>query len=185
MTQRIVSLAIGYLCGMVLFAHFAGRLTHKDLSQEGSGNLGMANTIRVLGRKWGAMVLAGDILKVIVAVAVCQLLYHEAILTLYAGLGAALGHCYPAWHHFTGGKAVACLSAAYVLYAPLWGIVSLAVGGLAVLLKMGLKWGAVLISLTFACAMGLTGSQEAFWLSLVMAALMILRNAPRNKLDKK
>lgn len=185
MTERILSLAIGYGWGMVLFAHFAGRFTGKNLAREGSGNLGMANTIRVLGIKWGAFVLVGDILKTVGAVVTCHLLFKAPIMTLYAGLGTALGHCYPVWNHFEGGKAVACLSAAYVLYAPLYGFLSLAVGAAAVLLKMGLKWGAVLISLTFACAMGLQGPQEAFWLSLVMAALMILRNAPKNKLDKK
>ncbi|WP_294730129.1 glycerol-3-phosphate acyltransferase [uncultured Faecalibaculum sp.] len=187
MEYRLLSLFIGYLCGCVLFSPIVARARGKNIYEEGSGNPGMANTGRVLGKGAAALVLLGDGLKTVLAIVICRLLFPAAgsILTLYAGLGAALGHCYPFWRHFQGGKGVAVLAVTYVLYAPLYGIISLLAGGLCVLCRMGLKWGAAIISLAFSVCLGLAGSREAFFVSLAMAALMIARNSRKTLLDAK
>ena len=188
MTQRIISLLIGYLFGMILFSPIAARINKIDIYNEGSGNPGMANTGRVLGKKWAAFVLLGDVLKTVVACAISWALFHETcgnIVILYAGFGSALGHCFPVWHHFQGGKAVACLAATGILYSPLFGTLSLLLGGVAVLCKLGLKWAAAIISVSYAVFIGFTAPPEAFFMSVLMAILMIDRNARKNRLDKK
>ncbi len=186
MEARLLSLFIGYVFGCILFSPIVARAAGKNIYEEGSGNPGMANTGRVLGTKAAALVLLGDGMKTVLAIVICRWLFPAAgdILTLYAGLGAAIGHCYPFWRNFQGGKGVAVLAVTYVLYAPVWGILSLLTGGICVLCKMGLEWAAAVISLTFSVCTGLMGGREAFFVSLVMAALMILRNSRKTLLDK-
>lgn len=186
MESRLLSLLIGYGFGCVLFSPIVAKARGKNIFEEGSGNPGMANTGRVLGTGAAALVLTGDGLKTILAILFCRWLFPEAgsIITLYAGFGAALGHCYPFWRHFQGGKGVAVLSVTYLMYAPLYGALSLIAGGVCVLGKLGLKWAAALISLTFCVCIGLFGTREAFFVSLAMAALMIVRNSRKTLLDK-
>ena len=85
-----------------------------DIRNYGSGNAGTTNTLRVLGTKAGLIVLAGDILKCILAIAAVRLLFaggvHEDmyyLLAMYAALGAILGHDYPFYLGFKGGKGIA------------------------------------------------------------------------------
>lgn len=165
MEARLLSLFIGYVFGCILFSPIVARAAGKNIYEEGSGNPGMANTGRVLGTKAAALVLLGDGMKTVLAIVICRWLFPAAgdILTLYAGLGAAIGHCYPFWREFQGGKGVAVLAVTYVLYAPVWGILSLLTGGICVLCKMGLKWAAAVISLTFSVCTGLMGGREAFF----------------------
>lgn len=186
MQARILSLVIGYLFGCILTSPIVAKAMGKNIYEEGSGNPGMANTGRVLGKKAAALVLIGDGLKTILAILVCRWLFpaEGSVITLYAGLGAALGHCYPFWRKFQGGKGVATLGVSYLMYDPLYGAVSLIVGGIAVLCKMGLKWAAGLISITFTVCVGLFGSREAFFVSLFMGALMIIRNSKKTRLDQ-
>jgi glycerol-3-phosphate acyltransferase PlsY len=105
--QYAAALIFGYLCGSipsgVLLTRFAGA---PDLRSVGSGNIGATNVLRT-GRKFlAAATLAGDILKGTVAVAVVGLVFARDA-ALYAALGAFLGHLFPVWLGFKGGKGVA------------------------------------------------------------------------------
>ena len=105
--QYAVALIFGYLCGSipfgVLLTRFAGA---PDLRTVGSGNIGATNVLRT-GRKFlAAATLAGDILKGTVAVAVTGFVFNREP-ALYAALGAFLGHLFPVWLGFRGGKGVA------------------------------------------------------------------------------
>lgn len=112
--MRVVSLLIGYCFGMITFGYIFGLLMHVDLRSEGSGNVGSTNTLRVLGNGFGFLTLFCDCMKVAAAAGIVYLLYHGAVgahihlLMLYAGLGAVLGHNYPAVMGFKGGKGIAC-----------------------------------------------------------------------------
>lgn len=104
----ICYIAIGYVLGSIPFALVIGKVFyHTDVRQFGSGNLGGSNTGRVLGKKAGIATIAMDVLKVVVAVAIVSLFNQEA--SIWAGLAAAFGHCYPIFAKFKGGKAVATM----------------------------------------------------------------------------
>ena len=114
MMERLVCVAIGYLFGLFQTAYIYGKLHGIDIRNYGSGNAGTTNTLRVLGTKAGLIVLAGDILKCILAIAAVRLLFaggvHEDmyyLLAMYAALGAILGHDYPFYLGFKGGKGIA------------------------------------------------------------------------------
>ena len=104
----ILYILLGYLLGSIPFALVIGKLFYKtDIRNFGSGNLGGTNAGRVLGKKAGISVIACDILKVVAAVGIVSIFDREA--SIWAGLAAAFGHCYPIFAGFRGGKAVATM----------------------------------------------------------------------------
>jgi glycerol-3-phosphate acyltransferase PlsY len=103
-----IAILLGYLFGSIPFALIIGKVFYgKDIRQFGSGNLGGTNAGRVLGAPAGISVAILDGLKGFVAISLCVLLLpgdvNAAVLT---GFAAAIGHCYPLFANFRGGKAV-------------------------------------------------------------------------------
>lgn len=120
----ILCLLIGYIFGCFSTGYFVGRKNKLDLRKYGSGNIGMTNTIRTLGAKAGIITLAGDMLKAILAILLVRYLLFPGyeylpLLTLYTGLGVVLGHNYPVWLKFKGGKGIAATSGVLVAFDPL------------------------------------------------------------------
>ena len=108
--ERIYCFLIGYAAGCVAWAYFFGRIAKGiDIREYGSGNAGTTNVIRVLGKKWGIATLVLDILKGVLGVVICAFLYgYEAKhLLFWAGLGVVMGHNYPFYLRFRGGKGIA------------------------------------------------------------------------------
>lgn len=111
--ERIFCLVIGYAFGLFQTAYLYGRLHGIDIRQHGSGNAGTTNTLRVLGKKAGVIVLLGDILKCVLAIVSSRLLFgnHNPemsyLFAIYAAAGAILGHNFPFYLHFKGGKGIA------------------------------------------------------------------------------
>ena len=113
---RIICLVVGYLFGMFETAYFVGKAYGVDIRKQGSGNTGTTNTLRVLGKKAGLYVFLGDIFKTIFAVLICYFIFREMfpdriyLIKLYAGLGSVLGHNFPFYLKFKGGKGIAATS---------------------------------------------------------------------------
>lgn len=106
MTEAL-SLLLGYLLGSVDFGILVARSRGIDIRAAGSGNPGASNVARTLGRKAGALVMVGDVLKGLGAAAFGELVGGSELVGFAAGGMAVLGHCYPLWHRFKGGKGVA------------------------------------------------------------------------------
>lgn len=109
--ERIICLIIGYVFGLFQTAYIYGKAHGVDIRQMGSGNAGTTNTLRVFGTKAGLLVFFGDVLKCAVAVTVVRFVYGGSeiayLLMIYAGAGAILGHNFPFYMHFKGGKGIA------------------------------------------------------------------------------
>lgn len=109
----IFAVLIGYVLGSIPFALVIGKVFYKtDIRQHGSHNLGGGNAGRVLGKKAGLAVMTCDILKVTLAVFLVSLFAdpaHGNLPLIVAGFAAAMGHCFPLFAHFKGGKAVATM----------------------------------------------------------------------------
>lgn len=107
--QIIYAIILGYLLGSIPFALVIGKVFyHTDVREFGSGNLGGTNAGRVLGKKAAISVIALDVLKVVVATAIIAH-FFDPMVSIWAGLFAAIGHCYPIFAGFRGGKAVATM----------------------------------------------------------------------------
>ena len=108
--ERILCVLIGYSLGYLQFAYILGHLLKGiDIRKYGSGNSGTTNAIRVLGTKIGITTLVLDIIKAVVALVIIALIwgYDQKQLLLWGGIGAVLGHNYPFYMQFKGGKGVA------------------------------------------------------------------------------
>ena len=122
--ERIICLVIGYAFGLFQTAYIYGRAHGIDIRKHGSGNAGTTNTLRVLGTKAGLIVFAGDVLKCILAVVVVRLLFGAShpdtiyLLMLYTGTGAILGHNFPFYLNFKGGKGIAATAGLILSFHP-------------------------------------------------------------------
>ncbi|CAN7418011.1 glycerol-3-phosphate 1-O-acyltransferase PlsY [Bosea sp. LjRoot237] len=105
---RLAALVLGYLLGSIPFGIILTRLSGgPDLRTIGSGNIGATNVLRTGNKKLAALTLIGDMLKGTAAVLVAGWLLGGKSAALAAGLGAFLGHLFPVWLRFKGGKGVA------------------------------------------------------------------------------
>lgn len=174
---RLLCVVIGYLFGCILTAEMVARLfTGKGAAEIGTGNPGMANIMAQVGKKAGFLVLAGDILKTVLGIVAAWLLCGQVMgreTFLWAGLGAALGHNFPAWRGFHGGKGVTVTCVWLILYLPVWGTACCMAGGAVTLLTGYLPLGAVLIPLAaIAPAWYFEGTQAGLFMVLAFAIMV-------------
>jgi glycerol-3-phosphate acyltransferase PlsY len=115
----------GYLLGSISTGLIVAKnSSHVDLRKEGSKSTGATNVLRVLGKKPAAITFVGDFLKVLLAMVIGSLLYGQ-YGAMAAGLAGIIGHNWPVYHQFKGGKGVAS-SVAVMLYTfPLYGVIAL------------------------------------------------------------
>ncbi|QDW74311.1 glycerol-3-phosphate 1-O-acyltransferase PlsY [Lachnospiraceae bacterium KGMB03038] len=126
--ERLVCVAIGYAFGLIETGYIYGRLHHVDIRQKGSGNVGTTNALRTLGWKAGLVTFLGDCFKCIFAVLLVRFLYRNtfadsgmlSLLSMYAGLGAVLGHNYPFYMRFKGGKGIAVTAGLIASTTNIW-----------------------------------------------------------------
>ena len=112
--ERLICLAVGYVCGLFQTGYIVGEMSHVDIRKKGSGNAGTTNALRVLGWKAGILTFAGDALKCVAAFLIVYFLYRGSdcrpMLTMYAGAGVTLGHNFPFYMNFKGGKGIAVMA---------------------------------------------------------------------------
>lgn len=148
MFQYFLCIIIGYFFGCILTAEIISFCkSRQSIRSMGSGNPGMTNTVRVYGLKYGVIVLLGDILKTGLACGLSILLFSlpNSLSVLYTGLGVIIGHNFPFWNGFRGGKGVACTCTTLFLFSPSWGLLSCIAGLLCCLITKKLAIGAVVI----------------------------------------
>ena len=110
---RFICLICGYCCGLLQTSYIYGRMNGIDIREHGSGNAGTTNALRVLGKKAGLIVFIGDFFKGLLPVIITRIimtdLYPEEVYLFlaYIGLGTILGHNFPFYLHFKGGKGIA------------------------------------------------------------------------------
>ena len=151
--ERIICLAIGYAFGLFQTGYIYGKMHKIDIRQHGSGNAGTTNALRVLGKKAGLIVFFGDAFKTIFACLAAKMIFagHEdlSLLSLYAGFGAILGHNFPFYLNFKGGKGIA--ATAGILASTDWRmcVVCGAIFLIIVLLTRYVSLGSILVVIAF------------------------------------
>lgn len=176
----ILSTVLAYLLGGLPFGYWFVRLTSgRDIRTMGSGNIGATNVQRSMGTKAGIVVLILDILKGFLAVWLAALLTHGAPAALaLAAVAVMLGHCYPVFLGFKGGKAVACFVGAFLYLAPLALLVTTLVFVAVVALSKYVSLGSILGALVFPFAMWLVNRppRSILYASIFAAVLVIYRH---------
>lgn len=113
-----IAAALGYLIGSVPFAFLLARRRGVDLRRSGSGNVGAANVFRTAGAAYAVGAMCLDMAKGALAVAVAERLTSGQSAHVAAGLAAIVGHVYPVWLGFRGGKGVATAAGAFAVLSP-------------------------------------------------------------------
>ena len=121
--ERLICLAVGYVCGLFQTGYLVGKMNHMDIRKKGSGNAGTTNALRVLGWKAGVITFFGDVLKCVAAFLVTYFMYRGSdvmpLLAMYAGAGVTLGHNFPFYMNFKGGKGIAATAGLLASTLPL------------------------------------------------------------------
>jgi glycerol-3-phosphate acyltransferase PlsY len=166
---------IGYLVGSVPFALLlARRIGTADLRQIGSGNLGAANVLRTSGVTAGVLVAALDIAKGALSVLLAIRLSADAAAPAAAGFAAIIGHVYPVWLRFRGGKGVATACGVFLVLAPLAVVPAVTVFILTVWTTRYVSLGSLLASLVLPATAYATGSPAPTIIVACAAAVLIL-----------
>lgn len=157
--NRIIALVIGYICGIFLSGYAYSKSKKQDITKMGSGNAGTTNTFRIYGWKGGLITLIGDVSKPIVAILVTWLIFHNSryetvresvrLLEFYAGFGCILGHNFPFYMKFKGGKGIACTGGLVLAFCPIVAPVSLTIFIVTVALTKYVSLGSILAVISF------------------------------------
>lgn len=125
----MMSLGLGYLIGCIQPAVLISRKKQINLKEEGTGNLGATNAAFVLGKKAGIIVLVFDILKSYLSYKLAKWLFPKLMIAgILASIGCILGHCYPMFLHFQGGKGLAAFGGLILAYQPWMFLLIISVG---------------------------------------------------------
>ena len=151
MIQKTVLLTIGYLIGAIPFGLIFSKIAGKDVRTEGSCNIGATNVGRVLGKKLGAITLLCDCLKAYLPMLISAMILPAAdskrdLIILLSGFLAVIGHIFPIYLRFKGGKGVASALGMFLYLSPLSVLISLGVFLLAVFTSGYVSVGSLLAS---------------------------------------
>jgi glycerol-3-phosphate acyltransferase PlsY len=171
-------LALAYLLGSVPFSFLVARFFGvPDVREVGSGNVGATNVMRSAGKAAGILAFALDASKGAIAALAAQRLASGPVLPPLAAAAAVLGHMFPVWLGFRGGKGVATGAGAFLPLAPLATAAAISAFVLTALATRYVSLGSVVGTLTLAAAAFLTGAHPALaWSATVIGALVVFKH---------
>jgi acyl phosphate:glycerol-3-phosphate acyltransferase len=171
----VLAIVAAYVVGSINFAVLVGKMHGVNIDEEGSGNPGASNILRTLGKGPAAMVYLADTLKGVIGAAMGMVASGTADPTVQwaflAGLAAVVGHCYPIFHRFRGGKGVATAGGVFLFTIPIAAVIMMAVWAVSVKLTKTASMGSLavmVLSIPLAIWQGVTG------LGLVWIGLMLV-----------
>lgn len=169
--ERIICLAMGYVFGLFQTGYLYGRAKGIDIRKYGSGNSGSTNALRVMGVKAGLIVFMGDFLKTVIPCALARFFFRDQqgmiyVFILYAGFGVILGHNFPFYLGFKGGKGIA--SMAGVIFSLDWRLTLLCLAAFVLIVAVTryVSLGSLIVSTIFLAWNVFWGMQGAYGLSL-------------------
>ena len=184
---RLIYLAAGYCFGIFQTAYIYGRTKGIDIRTLGSGNAGTTNVLRNFGKKAGAIVFIGDIAKCVLAYYLCSMIFGFSgvpgrLLGLYGAVGAVIGHCFPFYMQFRGGKGIACLVGLMIAFSPQTLLIGVAVFFAVFAVTNYVSLGSLLCVLAFLITTIIKGQSGAYNMSgaeliemyLVLSAVVAL-----------
>jgi glycerol-3-phosphate acyltransferase PlsY len=170
----MLAVLLGYLTGSVPFAFLLARRAGIDVRTAGSGNVGAANVLRTTGTWRGVIVMALDVAKGSAAVAIAYVFSSSAALAAITGAAAVVGHIYPVWLRFHGGKGVAVAAGVFTVLSPAATAIAAVLFLAIVVLTRYVSLASIAATLALPPAAWLTGEPRAVVLSAVGSAVLIL-----------
>ncbi len=173
MTDLLAVLA-AYLMGSIPFAQLLSQRRGVDLRRVGSGNVGATNVLRTLGVRPAVLAMMLDAVKGTVAVLIAQRLTNGVAAPVIAGLASMIGHVYPVWLRFRGGKGVATAAGAFAVLTPVAAAAAVGVFLLAVALTRFISVGSMAAALTLAAWAIASDAPSVVGIGAADAAVMVI-----------
>lgn len=179
--HAVIAVAVSYLLGSISFGLVLARLRGVDLRSTGSGNVGATNAARAMGKRWGVLVMVLDALKAVVPLLVGASLFAEdpardMILAAMA-TAAFLGHLYPIFHGFAGGKGVATAFGIFLTLEPKAALLGFVTYALAYGLSRISSVGSLLAALLFPLWLFLTHARlTSYYLAVGLLSMIVLKH---------
>lgn len=164
----IISLLAGYLIGTISTGYIVGRLNNMDIRDYGSGNAGTTNAFRTMGKKAGIITFIGDFMKALIPLVLMRLFVlknvdYGYLAGLIFGLGCVLGHNYPVWLKFKGGKGIAVTGGVFVALQPEIILPGALVFGGLIFLTRYVSVGSIALSILFPVWLAIFRSGEPYY----------------------
>jgi glycerol-3-phosphate acyltransferase PlsY len=172
--NTVLAIAGAYLLGSVPFAFLLARRRGVDLRQAGSGNVGASNVLRTSGAPLAVLAMALDALKGTLAVVVAERVTAGPAVPVAAALASVVGHVYPLWLRFKGGKGVATAAGAFAFLAPVAAAVAVTVFVVIVAVTRVISIGSIGAALTLAVMTIIMRSPWIVSAGAVLAAALIV-----------
>ena len=170
----LLAVVVAYLMGSIPFAQLLSQRRGVDLRRVGSGNVGATNVLRTLGVRTAVLAMVLDAVKGTVAVLVAQRLTSGVTPPVAAGLASMIGHVYPVWLRFRGGKGVATAAGAFAVLTPAAMAIAAGVFLLVVSLTRFISVGSMVAALTLAGWAIVSGAPPVVGIGASIAAAMVL-----------
>ena len=167
---RIYSLLIGYIFGCFQTSYFLGQLKKIDIRNYGSKSAGTTNANRVLGKKIAAIVFFADIAKSVLAYIFCSYLFKNNLAGIWSGLGVILGHDFPFFLNFKGGKGIASTIGLVLIFNFKLAAISYLIGIITLIFFRKVS----LASLTFVCSIPFIFMKSNYETLAIFIAITIL-----------
>lgn len=165
---------LGYVLGSVPTGLLVGRAFGVDVRKVGSGNIGMANVLRAAGKWAAALTMIGDMLKGLIPVIIARNFTDNTWVLAIVALAAVIGHCWPVFLGFRGGKGVATGAGTSIGLAPLVGLSLFAFWWIVVLLSRYTSLGAIAVMVVSPFAFWLSGQPLPYVLYTVIGGALVL-----------
>lgn len=197
----LICLLLGYAFGCISTAYVVGKANHIDIRNFGSGNAGTTNALRTLGWKAGIITFLGDAIKAIIPVLFVRLVLFpnnelDELLPLYTGIGVVLGHNFPFWLRFKGGKGIAATAGVMLAFDWRLAVVAAIIFIVITAITRYVSLGSLLLSILFPIWVFLMypGNLHMFFISLIFTISAFIKhrtnikrllNGTENKLGQK
>ena len=172
----VASYCLGSISVGILLSRYHGG---PDLHTVGSGSTGASNVLRTMGTKMGVITLLGDFLKAVIACGVTQLITHDRTCVMIAGLACVIGHNWPIYHGFAGGKGVSSSCGVMLVFSPLYGGISILAAIAVIALTRFISLGSMVMLVLFAILVTIFVADGSFlviaW-AFLLAAICIWRH---------
>ena len=192
---RLICVAIGYLFGLFQTSYIYGRIKGMDIREHGSGNAGATNALRTLGWKAGLITFLGDCFKCVFAVLLVRFLFDRfypnenisVLVGMYAALGVILGHNFPCYLKFHGGKGISATAGLFLSLDPLLTLVALVLFAGSVAVTRYVSLGSILVSLWLPVGVAIYGAlgkwglaqghlYEMYAIAVLLCAMALFRH---------
>lgn len=173
--EILVCLLIGYLLGSLSPSALLSKIKNANLRENGTNNLGASNTMLVLGKGYGVLVMVIDIAKAVISASIAKWLFPKlAVAALLAGFGAVVGHVFPFYMGFRGGKGLAAFGGMVLAYKPLFFVCLLLFGLLLMIISNCSVVMPISAAILFPILVGLESHNLVMVLIACAASLLII-----------